>query len=90
MSNKIGWCCNLSVLECLYATQEWKHAGFTSPATLSTLLRTIRDGTGMSYKRLELFTAVELSYPLHRADGLAPNENNWELIRVGKSEEKRD
>lgn len=69
--------------------QEWKHAGFTSPATLSTLLRTIKDGTGMSSKRLELPTTAEFSNLVHRADGLAPDEENWELRRVGKSEEKR-
>jgi hypothetical protein len=50
-----------------------------SPATLSTLPSTINDGTGLSDKRFELFAAVKFSNRVHRADGLAPNEENWEL-----------
>lgn len=59
--------------------QEWKLAGFASSAALSTLLRTINDSTSLSDKRFELFTAVQVSYRVHRANGLTPNEENWEL-----------
>ena len=70
--------------------QEWKHAGFTLPATLSTLLWIIEDGTGVSDKRLELPIGAKLSNCVHRADGLTPDEENWELRRTGQSEEKRN
>ena len=54
-------------------------AGFASPAALSTLLRPINNSTGLSDKRFELFTAVQVSYRVHRANGLTPDEENWKL-----------
>lgn len=70
--------------------QEWKHAGFTSPAALSTLRCAIKGGTGMSDKRLELPVAVKLSNCVHRADRLTTDEEDWELRSAGQSEEKRN